>query len=187
MSLSKLIYILLFFTACWSAYYIYESTTVENNQIAPSPESPVFTGKNLHNTSYDTEGLRNYQIYSTSLEHYAQTGETIFHDPQLIVYRDGDIDEWIVTSDTGVLNKDNKLKLKGHVVAKNTLEGSSFDRLTTEFMLLDLETKDFSSDKKVTMTGPQFINDGNAVKGNFSTNVATLYNQVQGKYETPTP
>lgn len=187
MSLSKLIYLLLIFVASWSAYYLYEQSATDSEQILPSAEAPMFTGTNLYNTSYDINGLRNYKIHSTSLEHYAQTGKTVFHQPKLIVYREGNVDEWIITSDTGVLNKDYELTLNGHVVARNTLEGSSFDKLTTEMMLLNLKTKDFSSDEEITMIGPQFINIGNAIKGNFDANVATLFNQVQGKYETLTP
>lgn len=72
-------------------------------------------------------------------------------------------------------------------MARNVVEGASFDRLTTEEMKIDLNSKDFSSDTKVTMVGPQFINIGNAMKGNFESNLATLFNQVQGKYENLTP
>ncbi|OEF28446.1 LPS export ABC transporter periplasmic protein LptC [Vibrio rumoiensis] len=187
MSLSKLTYLVLFFIASWSAYYLYEKSATDVDQVAPSTEAPMFTGSDLYNTSYDINGLRNYKIHSTSLEHYAQTGKTTFYQPRLIVYREGTIDEWVVTSDTGVLDKENVLTLNGNVVARNTLPDSSFDKLTTDTMQLNLKTKDFSSDTKVTMTGPQFINIGNAMKGNFDANVATLFNQVQGKYETLTP
>lgn len=187
MSLSKLIYTVLIFIASWSAYYLYEQSADEIEQVAPSLEAPLFTGQHLTNTTYDIEGLRNYKMYSVSLEHFAQDGHTVFHQPKLVVYREGSTEEWIVTADTAVLSKDHILTLQKNVVAHNVVEGSSFDRLTTDKMKIDLNSKDFSTDTKVTMVGPQFINIGNAMKGNFESNLATLFNQVQGKYENLTP
>lgn len=187
MSLSRLIYLLLIFVASWSAYYLYEQSADDVELIAPSLEAPLFTGENLTNTTYDIDGLRNYKMYSDSLEHFAQDGHTVFYQPKLVVYREGSTEEWVVTSDSAVLSKDHILTLQHNVVARNVIEGASFDRMTTEKMLIDLNSKDFSTDTTVTMVGPQFTNIGNAMKGNFDTNLATLFNQVQGTYENITP
>lgn len=187
MSIPKLIYILLFFVASWSAYYLYEKSDDGVEQVAPDLEAPLFIGKQLTNTTYDIEGLRNYKMYSDSLEHFAQDGRTVFYQPKLIVYREGTVEEWVVTSDSAVLSKDHKLTLQDNVVARNVIKDSSFDRMTTDKMNIDLNSKDFSTDTQVTMVGPQFTNIGNAMKGNFDTNLATLFNQVQGKYENLTP
>lgn len=187
MRVSKLIYLLLFFIASWCAYYLYEKSADDFEISIPSLEAPMFTGQHLYNTSYDENGLRNYKMYSESLEHFAQDGHTVFHAPKLIIYREGKIEEWIVTADTAVLSKDHVLTLQNNVLARNVLEGASFDRLITEKMLINLDSKDFSTDTQVTMLGPQFTNIGNAMKGNFEDNLATLFNQVQGTYENITP
>ncbi|WP_086984553.1 LPS export ABC transporter periplasmic protein LptC [Vibrio aphrogenes] len=187
MSMSRLIYLLLFFVACWSGYYLYEQSADDVEQTAPSLEAPMFTGKNLYNTSYDETGLRNYKIHSDSLEHFAQDGHTVFYSPKLIVYREGNTEEWVITADNAVLNKEHVLTLQNNVLARNVIPGSSLDRMTTDKMIIDLDSKDFSSDTPVTMIGPQFINTGNAMTGNFATNIATLFNQVQGTYENITP
>lgn len=100
------------FIASWSAYYLYEQSADEVDQVAPSLEAPLFTGQRLTNTSYDIEGLRNYKMYAVSLEHFAQDGHTVFHQPKLIVYREGNTEEWVVTSDTAVLSKDHILTLQ---------------------------------------------------------------------------
>ncbi|WP_105900798.1 LPS export ABC transporter periplasmic protein LptC [Vibrio gangliei] len=187
MSISRLIYLLLIFIASWSAYYLYEQSGDDFEQAIPSLEAPMFTGEHLYNTSYDETGLRNYKMYSESLEHFAQDGHTVFHSPKLIIYREGEIEEWIITADDAVLSKDHILTLQNNVLGRNVLEGASFERLTTEKMQINLDSKDFETDTQVTMTGPQFTNIGNAMKGNFETNLATLFDQVQGTYEKLTP
>lgn len=187
MSFARLMYFLLFLIACGSGYYLYEKSTDKSHQIVLDKEHPMFTGVDLNSVKYTIEGLRDYNIYAVSLENYAQTGDTVFDKPVLTIYQQGNIVEWVVNSDTAVLDKDHLLTLTGNVVATNHLPDPSFNTMNTDKMLIHLKSKDFSTDKKVIMVGPQFTNSGNALKGNFSTNVATLFNQVQGKYETLTP
>ncbi|WP_153446176.1 LPS export ABC transporter periplasmic protein LptC [Vibrio algicola] len=187
MSFSRLMYLILIIIACGSGYYLYQKSSSDSTQITLDKEHPLFTSNDLNSVKYNLEGTRDYKIYAVTLENYAQSGDTVFHKPVLTIYQQGKIVEWVVNSDTAVLDKDHKLTLIGHVVAKNNLPDSSFDTMNTEKMLIDLKSKDFSSDTKVFMIGPQFTNSGNALEGNFKSNIATLFNQVQGKYETLTP
>lgn len=189
MSFSKLIYTFLILVIMGTGYYLYDKSADENQQVEPSEQAPMFTGQNVYNISYDETGLRKYKLYSVHIEYYSQDGRTEFNKPKLIVYQEGNpkVEEWHVISDDAVLNDEHELTLIGNVVAKNQIPGSTFDTLKTERMLINLDTKDFSTNTKVTMVGPQFTNTGNAMKGNFGTNVATLFNKAKGIYETNTP
>ncbi|MFB9137551.1 LPS export ABC transporter periplasmic protein LptC [Vibrio sp. AK197] len=187
MSLTRIGYVLLVFVVCWCGYYLIERQESYDQQVEPNSELPMFSGQNLTNTSYNEEGIRSYVITSEHLDHFAKSGDTVFAQPVLKVYKEGDIHEWEVTADEGVLDKDHVLTLKGNVKAKNLLPDSGFDTLTTIELSIQLDNRDFWADNQVTLVGPQFETVGQAMKGNFADNTAVLYEHVQGRYETLTP
>lgn len=59
--------------------------------------------------------------------------------------------------------------------------------MATDKILIHLDNRDFWADNPVLLVGPTFETKGEAMKGNFAKNIATLYNNVQGRYETLTP
>ncbi|KOO08095.1 LPS export ABC transporter periplasmic protein LptC [Vibrio hepatarius] len=187
MSLSRIGYLLAAFALCWSTYYYLTNDKQSASQVSPSLEQPMFSGKNLNNTSYDESGVRSYVITSLSLDYYAKSGDTVFNKPVLKVFKEGSIQEWEITAKTGVLDKDHILTLTNDVVVKNLLPESGFDTLNTLDMSIRLDNRDFWADNQVIIYGPQFETIGQAMKGNFADHSATLYKSVQGRYETLTP
>lgn len=187
MSLSRIGYILLLFIASWSTYYLLSGGEEFDIQVEPNTELPMFTGKNLVNTSYSEQGIRSYVITSDKLNHYAKSGDTIFDNPILKVYKEGTTQEWEVTAERGVLDQDHVLTLYTDVQAKNLLPDSGFDTMSTNTLSIQLDNRDFWADNQVVLVGPQFETVGQAMKGNFAENTAVLYKHVQGRYETLTP
>ncbi|GAA5645738.1 MULTISPECIES: LPS export ABC transporter periplasmic protein LptC [Vibrio] len=187
MSLSRIIYVLLFIVAGVSIYYLLDKENTFDIQVEPNVELPMFSGESVTSTSYDESGTRSYVITSTHLDHYAQSGDTLFEKPVLKVFNQGTIQEWEVTADSAVLDKDHVLTLHDNVLAKNLLPDSGFDTLSTAKMSIQLDNRDFWADNQVVLIGPQFETVGQAMKGNFADNTAVLYNHVQGRYETLTP
>ncbi|SDH31140.1 lipopolysaccharide export system protein LptC [Vibrio xiamenensis] len=187
MSLSRIGYVLLLFVVCWCGYYLIDRQDDYDVQVEPNSELPMFSGQNLINTSYNESGVRSYVITSNHLDHFAKSGDTVFAQPILKVYKEGQTQEWEVTADQGTLNKKHVLILQGHVKAKNLLPDSGFDTLTTQTLSIQLDNRDFWADNQVNLVGPQFETVGQAMKGNFADNNAVLYKHVQGRYETLTP
>ncbi|WP_194439453.1 LPS export ABC transporter periplasmic protein LptC [Vibrio fluminensis] len=187
MSLTRVGYLVLLIIIAASGYYLMRDQAKYDIQVEPDVELPVFTGQGLTNTSYSEQGLRSYVITSTRLDNYASNGETTFEQPVLKVYQQGSIQEWEITAEEGVLTKDQVLVLKTNVLGKNLLPDSGFDTLSTDTLSIQLDNRDFWADNQVTLVGPQFETVGQAMKGNFAENTATLYKHVQGRYETLTP
>ncbi|EKO5199957.1 LPS export ABC transporter periplasmic protein LptC [Vibrio vulnificus] len=187
MSFSRLICLLLFFVVSWSCYYLYGQREAQSVQVAPNLELPMFSGESLNNISYNSDGIRSHQISSSHLDHYAKSGDTVFENPSLVIYRDGDTIEWKITARRAVLDEEQVLTLSDHVRMQNLLPGASFEMLSTDKLEIDLSNRDFHADQQVLLIGPQFETTGEAMKGNLKTNTATLYNHVQGRYETLTP
>lgn len=187
MTLPRPIYLVLIFISCWCVYYLYGKSEPEILQVKPDIELPAFSGKDLLNTSYTEGGVRNFDIRSSYLDHFAKSGDTIFEKLELSVFREGHTKEWRVTADKGVLDDDNVLTLTGNVLAKNLNPEAGLDTITTEKLIIELISKDFNTDEPVALVGPTFISNGNAMVGNFGDNTATLLKQVQSIYETKTP
>ena len=187
MSLSRIGYLLLAFIISWSTYYLIERSDGYDIQVEPNTELPMFSGENLTNTSFNEQGIRSYVITSVRLDHFATSGDTIFDHPVLKVYKEGTTQEWEVTAEQGTLDKEHVLTLRTNVLAKNLLPESGFDTMSTEILSIQLDNRDFWADNQVTLVGPQFETVGQAMKGNFAENNATLYNNVQSRYETVTP
>ena len=187
MSLSRVLYVLLFIVASWSLFYLLSKEQTFDIQVAPNQELPMFSGENIENISYNEKGIRSYIITSTHLDHFAKSGDTEFDFPVLKIYKEGVIQEWEITSDRAILDDDQVLTLYDNVLAKNLLDDSGFDTMSTDEMSIQLDNRDFWADNRVILVGPQFETEGQAMKGNFADNTAVLYNHVQGRYETLTP
>jgi lipopolysaccharide export system protein LptC len=185
MSLSRLLFVLLLLVGSWSGYYLYDKNSQPEKQIAPDKELPIFTGGNLTNTSFNENGVRNYRVYSTHLEYFAQSGETHFYQPIFTVFREGETEEWRITSNQATLSNKNELLMEGDVVVHNLLPDATFTTMKTESLQLELITKDFMTEEDVFLVGPMFETMGHAMKGNFDSHNAELYNSVQGRYEAP--
>ncbi|HAS64419.1 MAG TPA: LPS export ABC transporter periplasmic protein LptC [Vibrio sp.] len=187
MSLARIGYLVLIVIIAASGYYLMRDQTTYDIQVEPNVELPIFTGQGLTNTSYNERGLRSYVITSERLDNYASNGETVFNKPVLKVYQQGDIQEWEITAERGVLTKDHILVLENNVLGKNLLPDSGFDTLSTDTFSIQLDNRDFWAENQVTLVGPKFETVGQAMKGNLAENTATLYKHVQGRYETLTP
>lgn len=187
MSFTRLIYLLLLFVVAWCGYYLLTPKGHEDMQVAPNLELPMFSGTGLENITYGEDGVRSYIIRSTSLDHYAKSGDTIFNQPTLLVYREGSVVEWKVTATRAVLDEDQILTLYDEVLMKNLLPGASFDTMVTDKLVINLTNRDFKADQQVMLVGPQFETTGGAMQGNLRKHFATLTDEVQGRYETVTP
>ncbi len=187
MSISRVLYTMVFIVAAYSAYYLFGARNVEVVQVIPDIEVPALSGRNVDNTNYNDSGTRSYRITSNYLDHYAVSGDTRFEYPVLYIYKDGEIQEWEITADRGILDKDHVLTLYDNVLAKNLLPDAGFDTMATDRLSIHLDNRDFWADNPVLLVGPAFENKGQAMKGNFGKNIATLFNHVQGRYETLTP
>ena len=139
MSFTRIIYLILIFIASWSTYYLYDKEQTSTIQVAPNLELPAFSGNSLNNISYDESGIRSYQVESTYLEHFSVVGDTHFQNPVLSVFREGHTIEWQVTADRAIMDKNQVVTFYDNVVAKNLLPEASFDTMTTDKMVVELQ------------------------------------------------
>ncbi|PSW18467.1 LPS export ABC transporter periplasmic protein LptC [Photobacterium sanctipauli] len=183
MTLQRLLYVLLIAICAWTGYYLLDKHWQEDVQVAPDAEKPLFTGSSVVNTAFNESGLRSYQIDADYLEHFSNSGNTDFVEPVLWVYRDGTETEWRISSNTARLDKDHVLQMTGNVRIFNLLPESAVKVIQTDTLRLDLVSKDFDTPDHVTITGDAFQNEGTGMKGNMDRSIATLLENVKGRYE----
>ncbi|UTV28048.1 LPS export ABC transporter periplasmic protein LptC [Photobacterium atrarenae] len=183
MTLQRLLCALLVVVCGWTGYYLLNNRWQEDIQVEPDAEKPLFTGNTVVNTSYNAAGLRSYQIDSEYLEHFSASGDTNFVDPVLWIYRDGTETEWRISASTAILDKNQVLQMNGNVRIFNLLPESAIKVIQTDSLRLDLINKDFDTPDHVLITGSSFQNEGTGMKGNMDRSVATLLENVKGRYE----
>ncbi|AUI87047.1 LPS export ABC transporter periplasmic protein LptC [Vibrio azureus] len=187
MSFTRSIYLLLLVIVAWCGYYLFAPSTNDATQIASDTEQPIFSGHKLENITYGKDGLRSYSIQAEKLDHYSASGETIFAQPTLMVYREGSTLEWKMSAVKAVLDQQKVLTLYDDVLMQNLLPDASFKTLSTDKVVINLTSRDFKADQKVKLLGPKFETTGGAMHGNLKANTATLTDEVQGRYEIVTP
>lgn len=177
-------FFLLIFSAYCGYYIFINFDWQKEQQVALSAERPLFTSKGIETTSYNTEGVRSYQLYSKYLEHFTSSDETHFEAPLLHTFKEGRLKEWRVSANNAVLEKKQFLVMTGKVEIHNLLPNSQVKTITTEKMTLDLSSRDFWTDTDIHITGANFTTEGSSAKGNFDSQYMELMEQVKTVYES---
>ncbi|UJF19586.1 LPS export ABC transporter periplasmic protein LptC [Vibrio sp. SS-MA-C1-2] len=164
-------------------YYLAEKHLQPDIQVQPDTEKPTLIGHDITNNSFTLKGLLNYQIKAQKLEYFEAASNTLFQQPEMTLFRLGTDKEWVLTSDRATLTKEQILILNGNVKIRNLLPDSPLKLMTTDYLVVDLISKDFSSDQPIKFTGVNFSSSGNAIQGNFDRNEAELKDQTRGIYE----
>ncbi|EPE37242.1 lipopolysaccharide export system protein lptC [Candidatus Photodesmus katoptron] len=184
MNLSHIVYIILILSASYSIYYLFEKKEEKiNRYITSNKQIPMFRSKNMENIFYTEEGIRSHIITSKHLKYFPKSGETEFEFPVLKIYKNGQIQEWEISSDKALLYENRILTLYDNVLAKNLLVQSVFDVMSTKELNIELNNKNFWSHDHVVFIGQKFKIEGQEMKGNFIKNTAILSKKVKGQYE----
>lgn len=184
MTLHKLLYTLAFIVCVSTGFYLINDYWQGDVQVKPDDEKPIFTGSIVTSTSHTEAGIRSYQVDSEYLEHFKKSGDTDFVKPVLWLFREGTETEWRISSNDATLDQDQILYMKGNVRIFNLLPDSTLKVIQTDNLRIDLVSKDFDTPDHVVMTGDAFINEGDGMTGNMDRSVATLLNNVKGRYES---
>ncbi|MDC8830066.1 LPS export ABC transporter periplasmic protein LptC [Alteromonas gilva] len=145
--------------------------------------SPTYKARNLTTTLFNEEGLRIHQVFSSSMENYEQLGFILFQKPQYTVYQDADEPPWQVVAAEGTLYDNNVIQLEKNVDIVSQNPADFVQRVTTDYLEIDLDTQTMVSEASVEISGPNFIILSNGLRANLKHKTYELNDHVQTTYQ----
>ena len=155
-----------------------------------SPEQPKhqlsYIAYNISNIHFDETGKVAHKIFSDKTTNFADEDITIFENPKVIVYiankKNSDTTVWQITSEDGILYKQNKLVLSKNVWLKNLSLDQLIQSMATEKLTILLDQKEISSDQLVTWEGPQMQQQGVGMWASFVTEELIVKDKIKAVY-----
>ena len=92
------------------------------------------------------------------------------------------ITTWQLTSKTGTLTEKYNLLLSGDVLVENLSKDQLVQTMSTAQATLQLDSKEISSDQKVTWTGPQVKQEGVGFWASMVTEEMKLNSNIKAVY-----
>ena len=155
---------------------------------APSPQQgqnalkPAYQAKNLTTTLYNVEGKLNHKVFAASMEHYDELGFVFFQKPRYTVYTENAESPWEVSAQEGTLYNDELIQLEKDVIIENQTNNDFVKRITTQYIQINLNSKQMTSDQRVNIQGTQYVINSNGFNANLDTQKYELIDHVQTIY-----
>lgn len=161
--------------------WLEEETTPANDKKADALR-PAYKAKNITTTLFNSQGELNHQVFAVSMEHYDQLGFVLFGQPRYTVYLGEDKSPWNVTALEGTLYNNEVIQLDSNVVISSVENRDFIQQVKTEFLEINLNSKNMNSDQPVQIIGEQFLTISNGFNGNLQTQQYELTDHVQTTY-----
>ncbi|WP_420935057.1 LPS export ABC transporter periplasmic protein LptC [Alteromonas sp. A081] len=159
-----------------------EDEPVLNNAEGPDALKPTYKAKNLTTTLYNIEGQLNHKVFASSMEHYDQLGFVSFERPNYTLYTNDTGSPWSVTALEGTLYNNELIQLENNVVIENQSRDDFVKSITTEYIQINLDNKQMTSDQPVEIRGMQYVIQSNGFNANLRTQKYELIDHVQTTY-----
>lgn len=171
------------------ALVLYWQVQVKRNEQAlikdDSIERPDYVADNLHTKEFNQAGLIESQMTAKHMVHFASDDSTIFKEPVLLVAPEESQSLWQITAKEARLNRqDNSVTLQHDVRINAVNVDEPIQELTTQYVMLDLNTMLGHSEEKVLIKGQGFTIEGLGLFADSNAEKLTLLSQVEGTYES---
>jgi len=143
---------------------------------------PAYKAKNLTTTLYNQFGQLNHKVFASSMEHYDQLGFVLFQQPRYTLFTENALSPWEVTAVEGTLYNNNLIQLENNVIIENQSVDDFVRTIRTEFIEINLDTKQMTSDQPVEIRGLQYVINSNGFNANLRTQKYELIDHVQTTY-----
>lgn len=156
----------------------------------PAELQPDFVAEGLFTKLFNPTGELQHRIESRRMAHYSVIGLTELAEPLYITTvttQDGQTQVWQLVANEGRYHNDERLELIDNVRITN-VDGTAFlQALETDYLHIQLDTQDITSDYSVHAYGPQFEVRGQGLRANFEAQQVELINHVQTIYYPHSP
>lgn len=169
------------------AMLMYVPTWMEEEPALTSSEGldalkPAYKAKNLTTTLYNSEGQLNHKVFASAMEHYDQLGFVSFEQPSYTLYSSDADSPWVVTALEGTLYNNELIQLENKVNIENQSQDDFVKTITTEYIQINLDSKQMTSDQPVEIRGMQYVIQSNGFNANLRTQKYELIDHVHTTY-----
>ncbi|WP_025565160.1 LPS export ABC transporter periplasmic protein LptC [Psychromonas sp. SP041] len=147
---------------------------------------PSYIADDVKSHHYDEFGFNDYRVFAEKMTNYPETDTTFFENPKIIFYtKDKNSDSvttWQLTSVEGTLTEKYNLLLSGDVLVENLSKDQLVQTMSTAQATVQLDSKEITSSKKVTWTGPQVKQEGVGLWASMVTEEMKLNSNIKAVY-----
>lgn len=150
---------------------------------------PDFTATGLETRVFESDGRLAQQIRADRMAHFSALNLTELESPVYITYLDeGDVDRsetgsiWEVSAQNGRYYEGDRLELESEVLIINRSNTGYINEIRTDFISIDLQNRTMYTDSPVTIQGPQFNINGNAMRVDLEAQQLELIHHVETIY-----
>ncbi|MGN1393191.1 MAG: LPS export ABC transporter periplasmic protein LptC [Succinivibrionaceae bacterium] len=141
---------------------------------------------------YNSLGILHTIIKADYAEYYKSINQTNLTSPYITYYphkykltenlKTLSEEKWYLNANYGIIVGDYNITLKNNVVAKNSEPTQMVQEILSEYLEMDLTSKEIRTPEKVLIKGNNFTNEGKGLQGNMETKLYSLKEDCHAYY-----
>lgn len=137
---------------------------------------PTFTAVHISGDNYDDDGRLRHHVEADEAVYYKNKDLLTMEKPRGIYYSypSSGVEPWQLSADQGSFVRNKEAELTGHVLLQPVFEGSPVTRAETSYLHFDLQKNLISTDEKITISGPNFLNEGTGLEADLTTRLVKI-------------
>lgn len=185
-------------SAIWSALFLVLSLLCffwqqKSQDFVPAENTsqlaPDYIASGLRSRVFGSDGLLDSDIQATKMEAFRYGNTRRFTEPRIYVRDQQGSGPWRIRADTGILTGKDLAELDGNVEARAEASNRSpLQKITTEYLVMDLKKNTMDTDRALVASGPQFQLKGVGMHADINAQTVTILKQVEAVYDVkPAP
>lgn len=176
------IVILLLFVTSLAIWRWFDNLNNDNSDARGAIFQPTYTTRDLVTRHYDDKGQLKEELRARYAEHYAQLEMTELELPTIRLNDAVGKPTWQIDAKRGTLNQGDTALLRDKVSLVSLDPASVVQRVLTEYLEMDLASKQVRTNLQVQMEGADFHNQGVGFKGMLEQKIYQLLDKSHAVY-----
>ena len=143
---------------------------------------PNYQARKMRSTVYNKDGNINHQVFAEKMEHFDLLGFTLFKQPQYVLYTQTG-SPWKINAIEATLYDDQRLQFENDVEIFNENAKGQVQKITTDFVEINLDSKLMTTDQPVLITGENITINSNGIKANLESQQYEFIDHVKTIYQ----
>ena len=165
----------------WSSQHDNQNTLLQKKDLS----LPSFTASKQHNQRYSADGKLTDIFTADQALYYQHNKVTDTVHPVLQTFEPNGQKAWNVSANSGQMISNDRLILRDSVLIKNHNPALNIDRMQTSYLEMDMNSRQISSDKPVTIDSPDYHVQGVGLHADLNTKRYQILDKGHATYFKP--